>query len=111
MSAEVPPYVRRADADEIEVACVDPATARRLSALGFGAQAGDDSVWVLTAADAADKARVLGALRDAGLPFGRGREWSPAEVFEELRDQGLVQGRFCEIVWSRPGVFHVRAGR
>jgi hypothetical protein len=58
--------------------------------------------------DDADKARVMGVLRDAGVSFARGREWSPAEVFEWLRDPELLTGSFRSISWRRPGVFDLR---
>jgi len=36
-------------------------------------------------------------LRDADICFSRGREWNPAEVFEWLKDQGLLTGQFKSI--------------
>ena len=53
------------------------------------------------------KAQVLTALRDLGLCFSAGREWSPTEVFEWLRDQGLVSGHYRRIGWRGPGDFEI----
>ena len=48
--------------------------------------------------------RMFGALRDLGILFlGIDKGWSPGDVFEDLRERGLVNGEFEEIVWSGPG--------
>lgn len=48
-------------------------------------------------------ANIFSHLRDLGLAFSTGREWSPAEIFEQLREKGLVVGQFTTIYWIAPG--------
>ena len=47
-----------------------------------------------------EMARLAGSLRDLGVAFGAGREWSPSEVVQDLKDRGLVSGEFTEIAWT-----------
>ena len=49
------------------------------------------------------KAAVLSALRDAGVCYSAGPGWSPASVFEELRDNGLVAGPYQRVFWRGSG--------
>jgi hypothetical protein len=104
-SADRPPpaYVRSADGDVITVVAAGPLPTR----LGFAANAEDPGSYRRRVADDREKAQVFTALRDAGMCFARGREWSPTEVFEWLRDHGLLSGRFQSISWSAPGTFQV----
>lgn len=96
-------YVAEAAGARIVVRCGDAAVATALVALGFTRHA--DGAWErpVGADDDAERARLLVALRDLGLPMARGREWSPAEVLERLRDAGWLSGIFREIAWQGPG--------
>jgi hypothetical protein len=99
-----PAYVRSADGDVITVVAAGPVPAQ----LGFAANAEESGSYRRRVADDRAKAQVFAALRDAGVCFARGWEWSPAEVFEWLRDHGLLSGRFQSInSWSAPGIFQV----
>lgn len=40
-------------------------------------------------------------LRDLGLALSAGRDWSPSEVVQHLRDEGHFVGAFTEIAWRR----------
>lgn len=51
----------------------------------------------------AEMARLAAALRDLGVKFSAGRDWSPAEVARNLRERGLFQGAFEEIHWTGDG--------
>ena len=44
-----------------------------------------------------------GAANHFGLAFGFGHDWSPSEVVQQLRDEGLFKGSFNEISWTRQG--------
>ncbi|MDD5492357.1 MAG: hypothetical protein PHV60_06740 [bacterium] len=46
-------------------------------------------------------------LRDLGILFSAGKDWSPAAQFEELRDKGLITGKFKMIGWSGPDKYEV----
>ena len=47
-----------------------------------------------------EMARLATALRDLGIAFAVGREWSPSEVVQKLRDDGLFEGSFTEMAWT-----------
>lgn len=55
--------------------------------------------WTFRAPDEPALARVLTALRDAGVAF-KGNDpkgWTPSDEFKALRERGLVSGSFDEI--------------
>jgi hypothetical protein len=82
---------------------------RALAALGGRREYRWWGRWVFPIADEAALARLLGSLRDLGLPFlGAGPGWHPGAVFEDLRDRGLVAGSYRKIYWTGPGEWHVR---
>lgn len=70
----------------------------------------DDSPDMLrcTASSDVDRAALFEQLRAAGFAWSRGREWSPAEVFEWLRDQNLLSGTFTSISWKSPDEWVLR---
>ena len=47
--------------------------------------------------------RIAERLRDLGLGFSAGRDWSPAGYIEHLKDEGLATGEFTDVYWSAPG--------
>jgi hypothetical protein len=51
----------------------------------------------------AEMARIAAQLRDLGLAFGFGHDWSPSEMVQQLRAEGLFKGSFNEISWTRQG--------
>ena len=53
-------------------------------------------------ADEADRERLIRSLIDLRALFVRGRDWSPAEVADYLRDQGKINGPFRRIMWRTP---------
>jgi hypothetical protein len=55
-----------------------------------------------------DTARIFTILQKMGVAFSAGREWSPAEQFEELREKGFVSGKFLCIEWLGAGTFRTR---
>lgn len=42
-------------------------------------------------------------LRNLGVAFSYGHDWSPSEVVQHLRDEGHFRGSFVEISWTRTG--------
>jgi hypothetical protein len=99
----LPAHVVQADGDEIVITAVDPDDAAQL-----GFVENSSGGFARTIRSDADKASVLRELRDAGFCFARGREWSPAEVFEWFRERGLLSGQFRSLSYSGPGQSHVR---
>ena len=101
-SRTTPPFVKRADSDHIVVDLQEDVLSAQLERLGFTRVSTADRELQIETTSKEEKARVLTTLRDRGVHFSRGREWSPAEVFEWLRDQKLVSGVFSEIYWVNP---------
>jgi hypothetical protein len=102
-----PPYVSAADGDIVVLRAPREQLAAPLNQLEFKPTTPAGDVLSRAVADDAEKAQVMAELRQAGVSFARGREWSPAEVFERLRDQGLLTGAFRSISWLGPDRFHV----
>ncbi len=96
-----PPFVAVADGGVIRVQTGDESAGPSLVALGFLSGASDGE-YLYDVHDQAEEAQLFSALRDAGVYFARGGEWSPAEVFERMRARGLVVGPFRSITWRGP---------
>ena len=63
-------------------------------------------VWVYRATDYAGMAKLLEALRDMGVAFlAAGPGWPIGHVFEHMRTEGLVSGRYLAIWWRGPGLW------
>lgn len=46
-----------------------------------------------------DKPSFFEKLRNQNFAFSVGREWSPSELFEHFRDNGLISGSYIRISW------------
>ncbi|MGF6152589.1 hypothetical protein QFZ84_003583 [Pseudomonas fluorescens] len=101
LSEALKAYVEKADADSIRVRIIDRTLDSALHAIGFSKTAEND-VYFLDVPDDKQKARVFDALRLLGAAFSAGKEWCPSEVFEYLRDMGLLSGKFLRISWTQP---------
>jgi hypothetical protein len=106
-----PPYVKQADRDFVSVEIGDGSSAVDLERIGFRRAAMGSADFTINASSKQEKAKILAGLRDKGFYFSRGREWSPAEVFEWLREEGLIGGVFSEIYWTKPDAWHTRDGQ
>jgi hypothetical protein len=52
---------------------------------------------------------LLTWLQALDVPFlDSGPGWTPAAVFQSMRDEGLVEGSITGISWSKPGSFELR---
>jgi len=81
---------------------------RPLPSPPYEAEKVEGHYFILPVSDDAMKASQLMVLRDHGVPFSEGKEWSPCEVFEYLRDDlGLAEGGYWAIGWSKPDNFRV----
>jgi hypothetical protein len=64
----------------------------------------DDADVCLPFSSKEELARILTQLQNFCLAFGsEPAGWSPASVFEQLRDEGLVQGKIKTVVWRGRG--------
>lgn len=105
METHIDAYVRQADGNCIEVMLLNDRPRATLQALGFTSH--EEDTLTLPVADDAAKATVFIRLRDLGVAFSAGREWCPAEVFEHLRDSGLLDGPYLRVAWRIPQQFTV----
>ncbi|MBP7546526.1 MAG: hypothetical protein KA754_01085 [Corallincola sp.] len=99
-------FVTKADGNIIRLKLNENSISNILSDLGF---VYDETLseYTLTTSGAQEKARVFEKLRAAGVCFSAGKEWCPAEVFEYLRDKGLLSGSFKKISWRGPDDYHI----
>ena len=97
-------YVGNITESEIKMVCSDSLAARAVRSLGgrqaflfFGG-------WKLHYSSKGELAAHLAALRDAQFAMAGGPAgWPPAAIFEEMRAQGKLVGKFVEICWLGSG--------
>lgn len=99
--ARLPGYVEHADGGVIRLCLFDDRQAAALHDLGF-VPGPTSTRFSLPSPGLQDKARVFAQLQQLGWAFAAGREWSPAEVFEHLREQGLLHGSYRRLAWVGP---------
>lgn len=97
----VPPYIA-AIVREIMIEGVTPELEIEIRRLGASRKPDILNRWDIGISSENKKAELLTKLRDLGIPFGGGPNWSPGEQFEDLRDKGLVSGSYKEITWWGP---------
>ena len=102
MPAQIPPYVAVADPNRWVVKR-GGVTAWKLLRLGFLWWPGAfEKKWGKPQSFASMGAFAM-ELRDLGVAFSAGRDWSPSEVVQYLRDEGHFAGHFTEIAWRTDG--------
>ncbi|WP_092151225.1 MULTISPECIES: hypothetical protein [unclassified Pseudomonas] len=99
-------YVATADGDLIHVRIIDKALDSPLRVIGFS-NAAEKDIYVLQVAHNTQKAKVFDALRSLGVAFSAGKEWCPSEVFEYLRDEQLLSGKYLRVAWTQPGQYRL----
>lgn len=101
-------FVAEASASCIVVVILDDTISEKLASFGFtpNEEAGLNSVSV-NISSVNEKAMVFARLRDCGVCFAAGPDWSPSEVFEFLRSEGLLIGKYRRVAWSGPGRFMI----
>lgn len=92
--------VTEAATSRIVVAVVDRTFLQRIVSLGFSPVL-TARLEVVSASAVAPivKANLFASLRDEGVCFSAGPDWCPADVFEYLREQGLLSGPYRRIAW------------
>lgn len=98
-------YVRIADDDDVVVYSMDDSLSNELKSLGFKEISLDE--YSMHVNDDDEKAKIFSRLQELEVCFSAGREWCPSEVFEYLRDAGLVNGLYRRISWSSPNEYNV----
>ncbi len=99
-------YVTKADGKVIRVKVTNNLIASDLEKLGFVFD-NDLSEFVFQTADNAEKGALFSDLRDKGVSFSAGKEWCPSEVFEYLREIGMVNGSYQRVSWKAPKEPHI----
>lgn len=107
MSAE-PNYVEVAAYDDVKIRVPTPTddVARLIERWQF--ERLEDDRYNRAVGSDEEKARLFDELRAAGFYFLLAREWSPSEVFEELRERGLIEGPFTDVYRTGPGEWQTR---
>jgi hypothetical protein len=80
---------------------------KSLKDLGGQEEEPDNANIIIKYSDENEKVRLFKELRDLGIAFSAGRDWSPSEQFEELRERGLITGKYKHIGWSGPDNYKV----
>ena len=82
------------------------------SLLRLGAQKREESgqpAWILNAPNEKVLTDMLNACRDLEIAFAGGAAgWPPAEIFDNLRERGLISGKFKELLWVGQGNWKIR---
>lgn len=99
-------YVTKSDGDFVRVKILDAKIKGKLVDIGFANDVDLNEYKIATLGDE-KKAEIFNKLRDMDVYFSDGREWCPSEVFEHLRDTGLLSGKFTMISWAAPGEFFI----
>lgn len=67
----------------------------------------EPNVYWLDSADRDEQLALFDALRKNQIGFSCGYGWSPAELFEFYRDQGLLAGEYLRVSWRSPADMRV----
>ncbi|MHC8365315.1 hypothetical protein ACYZT9_05390 [Pseudomonas sp. ZT5P21] len=99
-------YVTKSDSDFVRVKVLDAKIIEKLIGIGFTNDIDLNEYKIITPNDE-NKAGIFNQLRELEVYFSDGREWCPAEVFEYLRDKGLLIGNFTMISWTAPHKYFI----
>lgn len=105
-TSEMKAFVTKADGSFVRVKLLDDSFKPELINLGFSYDR-DLLEYVIQTNENSIKAAVFKNLRDLDVNFSGGKEWCPSEIFEYLRETGLVNGQFRKVSWTGPGDYHV----
>jgi hypothetical protein len=86
------------------VVCGNQRDEANLANLGFVSENGQ---MVRPIADVPDRQRLVNALIGLGALFSSGRDWSPAELIDFYREQGVVTTGYRMITWKHPNQYMV----
>lgn len=86
------------------VVCSDKEDQVNLAKLGFTLE---NEQMVRTIADVPDRQKLVGALVNLGALFSSGRDWSPAELVDFYREQGVVSTGYRIIAWKNSNEYMI----
>lgn len=81
------------------IACDDQKNREALERIGF--VLGKDQM-IRPIADVSDRQELVRILINLSAIFSGGRDWSPAEIVDLYREQGVVSTGYRKIVWKNP---------
>lgn len=97
-------YVEWIQNNEIKIYCCDREKIDVLKSISAKRKLFNYKYWTVQYKNDTELARILTVLRDATFCFGFDEHgWSPASIFELLREKKMLTGTFNEISWSAPG--------
>jgi len=69
----------------------------------------DKTIWTIKCEDDIELAKILSELNKLEVLFvGQPHGWPPAEIFADLREKNLLQGKFNEVTWIGPMKWVIR---
>jgi hypothetical protein len=94
-------YVSWVGENSIRIVCKDSETRKQLARLGgkIGFFFSDKVTFLYYSEQ--QLAQLFDALRGLSFRFVGGNGWPSAAVFSELREKGLLTGKFVEVVWTQ----------
>lgn len=90
-------YVAEASASKVVVKAPHVGLQDALVAMGFEYRNDKPGTYAITVRGDGEKAAVFYQLRAHDFCFAAGSGWSPAEIFERFRDEGLLEGAYRRI--------------
>lgn len=90
-------YVAEANSSFLRVISLSPVGSSSLKQLGFTEESPLSFTLSINSPD--ERVRLFQELRANDFAFSAGREWSPSELFEFFRDQGLLSGDYIRVAW------------
>lgn len=91
--------------DYARVACHNPDGVESLMSLGFHLS-GDQFIKAI--ADDLERQKMACNLIELSAVFSAGRDWSPAELLEYYREQGVFRKAYRVISWKGKDNFQIR---
>ena len=99
-------YVIKADADVVDVQLLDLNVKDILLGDGFNLVDAND-LFRMNVANNLSKSKIFEKLKSYNIAFSGGKEWSPAEVFENLVAQGHLSSGYKKIIWKDPSTYKI----
>ena len=96
-------YVVEASSSQVVVKAPHVGLQDALAAMGFEYRNDESGTYAINVGGDREKAALFDRLRVQEFCFAAGPGWSPAEIFERFRDEGLLQGAYRRIAWRSPG--------
>lgn len=100
----LPSYVTSILNNEIEVEARSPEHKALLKKLGARRALLARSLFTFRYGNNEEQAKIMQALRDAGIAFlAISHGWPPAAIFELFRERGAVQGTYTQVTFATGG--------